>query len=146
MDNEKLELAKLAIEEYKALKAELLQRNTTLVQMAAASIAGVIAIIGFITAKTIPLGWGITLGVTIVLLMLVVWKIVDSDARKACERLIEIEEYVNRIVGGDEKNPLSWERRFGMLARNYAARLKETPQLQELGLQIDKSDPTKKLE
>ena len=122
IDPQQLEIAKLAMEEYKVLHAEILQRNTILVQVWGACIAGIVALIGtmaFNHPKTT--GW-------LVLLLLAVaalaWRIVDSDSRNASRRIIEIEEYVQHAVQGDAKNPLSWERRWGILSRDYLDRFK----------------------
>jgi hypothetical protein len=122
IDPQQLEIAKLAMEEYKALHAEILQRNTIMIQVFGACIAGIVALIAtmaFNHPKTT--GW-------LVLLLLIVagttWKIVDSDTRNASRRIIEIEEYVQEAVKGDAKNPLSWERRWGILNRDYLDRFK----------------------
>jgi hypothetical protein len=122
IDPQQLEIAKFAMEEYKALHAEILQRNTIMIQVFGACIAGIVALIGtmaFSHPKTM---------VWLILLLLVIagstLKIVDSDTRNASRRIIEIEEYVQKTVQGDDKNPLSWERRWGILKRDYLDRFK----------------------
>ncbi|TCJ15231.1 hypothetical protein EZJ19_07950 [Parasulfuritortus cantonensis] len=122
MDKDELERAKIAVEEYKVLHAELLQRNNLLIQMSGACIAAIVALIGFMANGALPVCWGIGLVVFVLLILGGIWKIVDSDARNACKRIGEIEEYVNKSVGGDDYMPLSWERRFGILKRNYSSR------------------------
>ncbi len=124
MDKDDLERAKIAVEEYKVLHAELLQRNNLLVQVSGACIAAVIALIGFSAAGSIPVIAGIVLVLVVLGVLGAIWRIVDSDARNACKRLGEIEEYVNKAVGGDDYMPLSWERRFGILKRTYADRFR----------------------
>lgn len=122
VNNFELERAKIAMEEYKVLHAELLQRNNLLIQMSAACIGAVVALIGFTASEALPVPWGTGLVVFVLLVLGGIWKIVDSDARNACKRIGEIEEYVNKSMGGDDYMPLSWERRFGILKRNYANR------------------------
>jgi len=125
MDKDDLERAKIAVEEYKVLHAELLQRNTVLVQICGASIGGIVAIIGFSLVGKLEWYWGFFLAFVLFCVMGVVWKIVDSDARNASKRIGEIEEYVNKAVGGDNYNPLSWERRFGINKRRYRDRFRK---------------------
>lgn len=120
---DELDCAKIALEEYKVLHAELLQRNNILTQHCGACIAAIVTIIGLIAVGRIPMQYGVVMGLFAVAWMLVIFQVVDSDARKACERIVEIEEYVNKAVGGDDRNPLSWERRFGILSRGYLSRL-----------------------
>jgi hypothetical protein len=123
MDQLQLERARLAVEEYKVLHAEILQRNTILIQIAAGGMAAIVALIGFWAGERLHLKnviWLIILVVGVVGLTL---RLVHDGAIKAARRIIEIEEYVNDAVGGDDKNPLSWERRFGLPARGYVARL-----------------------
>ena len=119
MDQEQLQLerAKLAMEEYKVLHAELLQRSSTLIQIVTGSIAAIVALIGL--GASGHLGPKTTYGLIILVLAVIViaWHLVHGDARKASSRIIEIEEYVNQAVGGNDKNPLSGERRFGLSAR-----------------------------
>jgi hypothetical protein len=122
-DPNRLEGAKLAMEEYKVLHAELLHRNGVLIQISAGGIAAFVALV---------VAWGSgNLGpkTTMELIALVLggvgffWWLIDGDARKASGRIEEIEEYVNAALGGDAINPLSWERRFGLHARGYIDRL-----------------------
>lgn len=123
MGDDDLEPARFALEEYKVLHAEILQRNTILVQVWGACIAGIVALIGtlaFSHPKT--MGWLVALLLGVAAFA---WKIVDSDTRNASRRIIEIEEYVQGTIRGDAKNPLSWERRYGILKRNYFDRLKK---------------------
>lgn len=122
MDPENLERAKIAMEEYKVLHAEILDRNKVLATIVAAGIGGIVSLVStlaFTHPKT--MGWLILL---VVAAMVTAWRLVDSDARNASRRIIEIEEYVQGLLGGDSKNPLSWERRFGILNRDYADRWK----------------------
>jgi hypothetical protein len=120
-----LERAKIAVEEYKVLHAELLQRANVLVQMCGACIGAMIALVGLTAAGTIPWQAGVSLVLAVLVVALAVWQMVDSDARNVCKRIGEIEEYVNRAVGGDDFFPLSWERRFGILKRTYVHRWTE---------------------
>lgn len=124
MNTDDLERAKFAVEEYKVLHAELLQRNNVLNQSFSAFVGGIVTIVAFILAHSIPWLTGVIMGLFAFVGLLAIFQIVDNDARKACERIGEIEDYVNKAVGGDDHNPLSWERRFGILKRNYAARWK----------------------
>ena len=125
MDKDQLERAKIAMEEYKVLHAEILQRNNVLIRIIAGGIAAIVAAIGFWANKNLSSYATIWLIVMILGVLGVAWKMVDSDARNAAKRIIEIEEYVNQAVGGDDRNPLSWERRFGLLARSYLDRFKK---------------------
>jgi high-affinity Fe2+/Pb2+ permease len=122
VDSDALERAKIAMEEYKVLHAEILQRNNVLIQICSACIGVIVVLIGFMAAGSLPIIAGTALLVAVVVLMAVVWKIVDSDARNACKRIGEIEEYVNKAVGGNDTMPLSWTRRFGILRRSYVNR------------------------
>jgi high-affinity Fe2+/Pb2+ permease len=126
INSDDLERAKLAVEEYKVLHAELLHRNTILIQILAAGVAAIVALIVAMTTEkvSLPISWGLGLIILVVLFVLGTWKFVDSDARNASKRIIEIEEYVNKAVGGNDKMPLSWERRFGILKRDYADRFR----------------------
>lgn len=126
MDCNKLELSKIAMEEYKVLHAELLQRNGLLVQVSGACAAAIVALIGLMASGNLP--WLASTGLILLVLfvLILVWKIVDSDARSASQRIAEIKEYVNDNVGGSNEMPLSWERRFGILKRNYANRFRKT--------------------
>jgi hypothetical protein len=126
INSDDLERAKLAVEEYKVLHAELLHRNTILIQILAAGVAAIVALIVAMTSDTVslPVCWGLGLIIFVVLFVLGAWKFVDSDARNASKRIIEIEEYINKAADGDDKMPFSWERRFGILKRDYADRFR----------------------
>jgi hypothetical protein len=131
MDSDQLERAKLAMEEYKLHHAELLQRNTIFIQVTTTCIGGIVLLVGFMSSKQLPLPTGISLIALVLLLLVTVWKIIDNDAKNVSVRMIEIERYVNGCVGGDEKMPLSWERRFGLLKRGYLNRRKSVQEPDE---------------
>jgi hypothetical protein len=138
--NVDLERAKIAVEEYKVLHAELLQRNNLLNQMLGACIAVIGSLIGLIVVGTMRWQAGVSVMAGFVLALIVTWKLVDNDARHASKRICEIEKYVNGAVGGDDQNPLSWERRFGILVRGYMDRaVGKSPQA--LPDQNDTTDP-----
>ena len=123
-DQWRLERAKIAMDEYKVLHAEILQRNTIFNQVIAALAgAGIANFAAYFNGSI-----NTTAASAVVLLGLLVfflaWFLVDSDARRASARIQEIEEFVNSATGGDDKNPLSWERRAGLVARGYIDRVK----------------------
>lgn len=124
MDSDKLERAKLAMEEYKVLHAEILQRNSILIQVIVGCIGAIATIAGFAASDKLPYGFAIGLTITALAVMASVWMIVWSNSRKLSRRIIEIEEYVNDAVGGDDVMPLSWERRYGLLRREYKGKAK----------------------
>ena len=123
MDQDQLEKAKIAIEEYRVLHAEILQRSTVLMQIVAGGMAAIVGLIGL--GATAKLEVCTTLGLIFLVLVIIIgaWWFVRGDAMKASNRIIEIEKFVNSSVGGDEINPLSWERRFGLAARGTFARI-----------------------
>ena len=124
MDADTSERVKLAMEEHKTLNAELLQRNTVLVQVSTACITAIVALVGFMSTTSLSIWAGIPLVVFVLVVLWGVWTAIDSDARNAAKRIIEIEEFVNKSSGGDDRMPLSWQRRFGILSRGYADRFK----------------------
>ena len=124
IDPDQLERARFAMEEYKVLHAEILQRDTVLNQIIAACLAAVVAVIGVALGGHMGVKLSMGLSLAAVAIGLVAWRLVDNDVRNAARRIIEIEEYVNKCVGGDDRMPLSWERRFGLLSRGYVDRLK----------------------
>ena len=112
----------LVMEEYKALNAELLQRNTVLVQVGGISLAAMVALTGTMLTAQMP-AWAYIVPLFGVGIVGAGWKVIDADARKVCLRLIEIENYVKELSGEERPNfPLSYQRRFGILARGYASR------------------------
>jgi hypothetical protein len=118
----RLERAKLAMEEFKTLNAEILQRNTVLMQIVAGGIAAIVALI---------VAGGLSACLRTLLIFLVIsfiifaWLLVHVDASRASSRIIEIEAFVRGCVDGDENNPLSWQRRSGLNQRGYRDRLVE---------------------
>jgi hypothetical protein len=126
INSDDLERAKFAMEEYKVLHSEIIQRNTILMQIITGGAAAIVALIGAMASPNVSLSlyWGLSLIGVVLVFIFGTWKFVDSDARNASKRIMEIEEYVNRMVGGDDKMPISWERRFGILKRVYADRLR----------------------
>lgn len=116
--------ANFAMEEYKALNAELLQRLTISIQILAASIGAIVALVAFTAGGNLTFWVGASLVVFVVLVVAIIMRMVDSDIRYAAIRLIEIEEFVNRVTRGDDKFPLSWQRRFGILSRGYFDRFR----------------------
>lgn len=123
MDQDALERAKFAMEEFKVLHAEILQRNTILMQIVAGGMAAIVAIIGFRASGNLSTCAMAGLLALVLAFIGAAWRFVHVDAVKASERIGEIEEYVNRNAGGDENNPLSWERRKGLKARGYFSRI-----------------------
>jgi hypothetical protein len=123
MEQNQLESAKIAMEEYKVLHAELLVRYSSVIQILMGAAAAIVAIIGFGANGNLKLS--VMAGLVVLVLALVgfAWSWIDWDVRKASRRIIEIEGYVNRTVGGDQENPLSWERRFGLHSVSYADRI-----------------------
>ena len=122
-DQWRLERAKIAMEEYKVLHAEILQRNTIFNQVIAALAGAEIANAAAYFNGSIN-GTAAAAVVLAGLIVFLAWFMVDSDARRASARIQEIEEYVNLATGGDDTNPLSWERRAGLTARGYIDRVK----------------------
>jgi hypothetical protein len=119
-------LVAIALEEYKTLNAELLQRNTIFVQVSAATIAAIATIAGFKLADKLTwliagvlftaavLAWGLTL------------RVITSDAEYASYRLIEIEHYIRALTGEtDARFPLSYQSRFGIHGRGFFDRFRE---------------------
>jgi hypothetical protein len=128
-DGLRLERAKLAMEEFKMLNAEILQRNTVLMQIVAGGMAAIVALIGFGAVGRLSFCLQFFLIALVLLFISGSWLMVHVDASKASSRIIEIETYVRECVGGDEKNPLSWQGRLGIDQRGYWDRLVEISQL-----------------
>jgi hypothetical protein len=83
-----------------------------------------VAIIGYSATSNLSARLAFFLVLAVLLFIAAAWKFVDRDARKACRRLSQIEVYVNGLVGGDETNPLSWQRQDGLVPRGYLDRLR----------------------
>lgn len=114
MNEDDLERAKIALEEYRTLRTEILQRNTILIQIAAGGMAAIVALIGFGAAAHLQ-PWSIVGLIALVFACMgLTWRAVHADTVRAATRIVEIEKYVNACVGGDSVNPLSWETRFGI--------------------------------
>jgi hypothetical protein len=118
----RIERAKFAMEEFKMLNAEILQRNTVLMQIMA---GGMAAIVALIAAGGLSICLKALLIFLIVSFIIVAWLLVHVDAIRASSRIKEIEVYVSECVGGDDNNPLSWQRRSGLDQRGYWDRLVE---------------------
>ena len=123
MDQNRLERAKLAMEEFKVLHAEILQRSTILMQIVAGGMTAVVALVGLSATQKLELCVALGLIFLVLLVIAGAWWFVRGDALKASARIVEIEEFVNSSVGGDGINPLSWERRFGLRTRGTFARI-----------------------
>lgn len=123
MDQDKLERAKIALEEYRVLHAEILQRSSILMQVAAGGMAAVVGVVGLAVTQKLDVCPTLILIALVLLVIAAAWWFVRGDALKASARIAEIEDFVNRSVGGDDINPLSWERRFGLRKRGTLDRI-----------------------
>jgi len=102
---------------------KILQRSTVLMQIVSGGMGAIVALVGFWATSKIDLSIGAVLGAMVLTIIGGAWWFVRGDAKRASDRIIEIKAFVNRIVGGDDMNPLSWERRFGLRARGSMDRL-----------------------
>lgn len=123
-DELELERVKIAMEEYKVLHAEILQRNTTLVQVGSVGIVVLVTSISLWVGGSLQRWPALILIAGFIVAVVTALVIVHSDTKNASQRIGEIEEYVNKAVGGDGRNPLSWERRFGLAGRGYRDRFR----------------------
>ena len=119
---EQLERARLAMEEYKILHADILQRNGMLMLILAGGMAGIVVLIGLGSVGNIGTRTAVSLIALVALILAITCRLVHVDNKRASRRIVEIEQYINRCVGGDSINPLSWQRRLGFGAPGYLSR------------------------
>jgi len=103
----------IILEEYKALRAEILMRTTIQTQVLAAFGAAGISIVGVSIAYRMLL----FCVVMTVLLSLIAWMtfmFLDGDFKNIAIRLREIENEINTRSGD---NLFSWETRFGLVGK-----------------------------
>src|SRR5215216_3507751 len=107
MESEQLERAKLAMEEYKILHADILQRTGILMLILAGGMAGIVALIALGSVGNIGTRTTVSLIALVVVMLAIISRLVHVDTKRASQRIIEIEQYINRCVGGDTINTLS---------------------------------------
>ncbi|MDR6874362.1 hypothetical protein J2Y55_005396 [Bosea sp. BE125] len=116
----------VALEEYKALNAEVLQRNTQSFYCGLACLAALVSLIGFVSAnrKVGVIIFAVIAAVMIVRIFVMLFRMLENDMILACERLKAIETYVNKKLGNaeDSKFPLSWQTDHGIVARRAATK------------------------
>ena len=83
---------------------------------------GIVALLGLGSVGNIGTRTTVSLIALVVVILAISCRLVHMDNRRTSNRLVEIGEYINRCVGGDSINPISWERRFGSGARGYLSR------------------------
>jgi hypothetical protein len=106
------------MEEYKALNAEILQRNTQLFSVVIACVAGGITIIGLIYKAEMGCAPAMLVGASLIILLGIAFFVILKDTILAWSRLCEIEEYVNsKIEPSKSRFPLSWQREHGIVKR-----------------------------
>lgn len=110
------------LEEYKSIRAELLQRNTVMNQTF--TVGGTIAagVIGAGVQLAYQYGPSALPGLASVLLLIAVfvgfaWREIDKEARRANRHLVALEKEINRRAGGETL--LSWESTFGLDVDGY---------------------------
>src|SRR5215217_1231635 len=122
MESEQLERAKLAMEEYKILNADILQKTGILMLILAGGMAGIVALIALGSVGNLGTRTTVSLVVLMVVMLAITSRLVHVDIKRASQRIVEIEQYINRCVGGDTINPLSWQRRLGVGSPGYFSR------------------------
>jgi hypothetical protein len=110
------------LEEYKTLRAELLERHTAVLQLLAITTAGLIATIGFTIANTAWIA-GLITGLILFCGICAGALLLDNDSRLLSARLQEIEAAINRLAG---KQLLVWESTRGIEKMGYDERLSQT--------------------
>jgi hypothetical protein len=113
----------ITLEEYKALRAEIVARTTMQAQLTSAFGAGVITVIGLTFSYHI-----FKVGPIMIILLLGLFCLVSAflndDTRNIGKRLLEIENEINRRAG---ERLFFWESRFGILQLgSYTSRLMTT--------------------
>jgi hypothetical protein len=100
----------IMLEEYKALRAEIVARTTMQAQLSAAFGAGAITVFGLMFAYHYYWIGSIMIGLLLVVLYLVS-DFLNEDTHNIGKRLLEIENEINRRAG---ETLFSWESRFGI--------------------------------
>jgi hypothetical protein len=113
----------IMLEEYKALRAEIVARTTMQAQLSAAFGAGAITVFGLMFANDL-----IIIGSIMIILLLGLFYLVSNflneDTRNIGERLLEIENEINYRA---RDRLFSWESRFGIgQLGSYTSRLAGT--------------------
>lgn len=115
-DKEKIDIL---LEEYKTLRAELIQRNTTLNQLYLGFGAAFLTIAGIALDKRRVLV-AFTLLPILGCLTYLVTRIFDFDVKAASLRIAEIEQQINEKAGADL---LKWENEYGLPKIGWGPRI-----------------------
>jgi hypothetical protein len=111
----------IILEEYRALRAEIVARTTMQAQINSGIGAGFITITGFMVV------YNVLAGVLMILLLSILSTALSiflfDDIHNLAERLLEIEDEINRRVG---ERLFSWESRFGVQKISFRSRLTRT--------------------
>jgi len=115
--NEK-ERINIILEEYKALRAEVVARTTMQVQIYSVFGAGVITVIGLMVVYKIIIG-GFIMLCLLSILSTIISVFLTVGIRNIAEHLLEIESEINRRAG---ERLFSWESKFGILQLGILSR------------------------
>lgn len=110
----------IILEEYKTLRAEIMQRHIAATQVFTVSGIAFVTIVGLALAND-SIFIGILLCLIVLFLVLVAALMHDNDVRIVASKLREIEAEVNRRAAD---KLLDWETSRGLLAVGYAERAK----------------------
>jgi hypothetical protein len=102
------EQVQILMEEYKTLRAEIIQRMASSFQTWGVAGTASVAISGIVAAYSVPIG--ALLLIMFFLVIWLAWRVVDYDTRLNAMRLRELETTINELAG---TRLLVWETNYG---------------------------------